>query len=57
MENKEKLVSALQELRMDSTKKSRSGLPFIIASVPIWTAILCIHLSTFPILTKNMLTF
>lgn len=57
MENKENLVSALQELRIDSIKKSKRGLSFICASVVIWTAILCVHLSPLPILTKNLLTF
>lgn len=57
MENKENLISALQELRIDNTKKSKRGLPFIIASVLIWIAVLCVHLSPLSILTKNLLTF
>ncbi|MBO5207912.1 MAG: hypothetical protein J6B68_01055 [Lachnospiraceae bacterium] len=57
MESKEQLLSALQELKIDSRKKQKSGLPFIIASVFIWIAVLGVHLSTLPILTKNMLTF
>lgn len=57
MENKERLLPAFQELRIDNIKKSKRGLPFIIASVLIWTAVLCVHLSPLPILAKNMLTF
>ena len=57
MENKENLVSVLQELRIDSTEKSKRGLPFISASIIIWGAILCVYLSPLPILTKNLLTF
>lgn len=57
MVNRENLIFALQELKIDSTKKSKRGLPFIAASVIIWIAILCVHLSTLPILTKNLLTF
>lgn len=36
MENKENLVSVLQELRIDSTEKSKRGLPFISASIISW---------------------
>ena len=57
MENRENLLSALQELRKDSAQKSKKGISFILASVFVWILILCIHLSTLPILTKNMLTF
>lgn len=57
MENKENLSSVLRELRIDSAIKAKKGLPFILASVFIWVAILCVHLSPLPILTKNMLTF
>ena len=57
MENRENLLSALQELRKDSAQKSKKGISFILASVFVWILILCIHLSALPILTKNMLTF
>lgn len=57
MENREKLVFALQELKIDNINKSKRGLSFIIASVIIWVAVLCVHLSTLPILLKNLLTF
>lgn len=57
MKDRENLIFALQELKIDSAKKSKRGLPFIAASVIIWLAILCVHLSTLPILTKNLLTF
>lgn len=57
MENKESFATALQELRTDNRKKSKSGLHFIMASVFIWIAVLCVHLSPLAILTKNLLTF
>lgn len=47
----------LQELRLDCAKKQRKGLHFIVASVVIWCAVLIVHLSNQPILTKNLLTF
>ncbi len=55
MKNEENL--SLQELKTDNILKSKRGLSFIIASVPMWTAILIIHKTTLPIVTKNMLTF
>lgn len=57
MEDRENLISALQELKIDNTKKQKRGLPFIIASVIIWSEILSVHLSALPILLKNLLTF
>ena len=47
----------LNELRRDCAIKQKKGLPFIMASVLIWTAILCVHLTGLPALTKNLLTF
>ncbi|MBL4932018.1 DUF7010 family protein [Clostridium paridis] len=47
----------LEELRDDCSKKQKKGLHFIIASVVIWGAVLFVHLSSLPILTKNLLTF
>jgi len=47
----------LNELRNDCSLKQKKGLHFIIASVIIWTAILCVHLTQIPILTKNFITF
>lgn len=57
MKNKEQLLLALQELRVDNRKKQKRGLHFIIASVVLWIAILAIHVSSLPILTKNLYTF
>lgn len=57
MEDRENLISALQELKIDNSKKQKRGLPFIIASVIIWIAILSVHLLALPILSKNLLTF
>ncbi|HCS40841.1 MAG TPA: hypothetical protein DIW44_14825 [Anaerolineaceae bacterium] len=47
----------LDEMRSDSAIKQKKGLHFILASIIIWTGVLVIHLSTLPILTKNLLTF
>jgi len=47
----------LEEMRFDSAVKQKKGLPFILASVIIWSAVLVIHLSSLNILTKNLLTF
>ena len=47
----------LNELRRDCALKQKKGLPFIMSSVVIWTAILCVHLTNLPIQTKNLLTF
>lgn len=57
MRNRESLCFALQELKEDCRKKQKRGLHFIIASVFIWIAILVIHASSLPILTKNLYTF
>lgn len=47
----------LEEARLDSAIKQKIGLHFILASVIIWTGVMVIHLTTLPILTKNLLTF
>lgn len=47
----------LNELRNDCAIKQKKGLHIIIASVIIWAAVLCVHLSQMPILTKNLFTF
>lgn len=57
MESKEKLISALQELRADNIKKQKKGVHFILASIIIWGAVWGIHMSSLPILTKNLYTF
>lgn len=57
MKNKETLCLALQELKADCRKKQKRGLPFILASVPIWLVILAIHASSLPMITKNLYTF
>lgn len=57
MKNKEMLYLALQELRIDEARKQKKGLPFIMASVFIWLAILIIHLSHLSVVTKNLFTF
>ncbi len=47
----------LDELRLDCAVKQKKGLHFILASIIIWFAVLIIHLTSLPILTKNLLTF
>lgn len=47
----------LQEFRNDCAKKQKKGLHFILASVIIWCAVLIVHLSHLPIITKNLFTF
>jgi len=47
----------IEEMRLDCAIKQKKGLHFILASVIIWLAILAIHLTSLPILTKNLLTF
>ncbi len=47
----------LEELRLDCAIKQKKGLHFILASIIIWTVVLFVHLTTLPILTKNLLTF
>jgi hypothetical protein len=44
-------------MRLDGAIKQKKGLPFILASVIIWSAIFVVHLTTLHILTKNLLTF
>jgi hypothetical protein len=47
----------LEEMRLDSALKQKKGLHFILASVIIWSAVMAIHLTEMPILTKNLFTF
>lgn len=47
----------LEEMRNDSSLKQKKGLHFILASIIIWSAVLAVHLTDLPILTKNLLTF
>ncbi len=47
----------LEEMRLDCAVKQKKGLHFILASVIIWGAVFVVHLTSFPILTKNLLTF
>ena len=47
----------LEELRNDCAIKQKKGLHFILTSVVIWCAVLIVHLTSLPILTKNLLTF
>ena len=47
----------LNALKRDCALRQKKGLPFIMSSVVIWTAILCVHLTSLPIQIKNLLTF
>jgi len=47
----------LEELRLDCSIKQKKGLHFILASIIIWCAVWIIHLTSLPILTKNLFTF
>jgi hypothetical protein len=48
---------SLEEYRLDCAVKQQRGLHFILASVVIWCAVLVIHLTALPILSKNLFTF
>jgi hypothetical protein len=47
----------LEELKIDSAKKQKKGLHFILASIIIWGMVAIIHRLDMPILTKNLWTF
>ena len=47
----------LEEMRFDSATKQKKGLHFILTSIIIWLAVFLVHLTSQPILTKNLLTF
>jgi len=51
------LIMNLEELRIDCAMKQKRGLHFILASIIIWCAVLIIHSTSMPILTKNLFTF
>lgn len=57
MGSKEKTFLMVDELREDCIKKGKKGLHFILTSVILWAAIFMIHMTSLPILTKNMCTF
>ncbi len=47
----------LDQMLSNCAAKQKKGLHFILASILIWTAVLLVHLTSLPILTKNFLTF
>lgn len=57
MKNKSELFNIVNQLREDAAHKQKRGLHFIMASVPIWLAILIIQSTTLPLQTKGILTF
>lgn len=46
-----------EELKQDCARKQKKGLHFILGSIVIWGLVAIIHMTNYPILTKNMLTF
>lgn len=50
-------TNILDELRDDEAKSQKKGLPFIMASVFIWTMICVVTRLKLPIETRNLLTF
>ena len=57
MKNKSELFSIVNSLREDAAHKQKRGVHFIMASVPIWLAILIIQSTTLPLQTKGVFTF
>jgi len=47
----------LEELKQDCARKQKKGLHFILGSIVIWGLVAIIHMTNYPILTKNFLTF
>lgn len=47
----------LEELKQDCARKQKKGLHFIMGSIVIWALVAIIHMTSLPILSKNMLTF
>ena len=50
-------MQELDRLRQDCSVRQKKGIHFIISSVAIWLAVMFVHLTNIPILTKNLLTF
>jgi len=52
------MQTTIDDMRTDIARRSRSGLPFILASVVLWSAIALVWLSPLQsIAAKNLLTF
>ena len=50
-------MKAINELRLNYALKQKRGLHIILAPIIIWLTIAIIHISSMPILTKNLFTF
>lgn len=50
-------IQELKELKRDAQEMQKKGLPFMMASVVIWTLILLVRLSHFEITRANLFTF
>ncbi len=48
---------SIDELRIDIAKEQKKGLPFIMASVVIWSLILIVSCLSLPLRTRNLLVF
>ncbi len=57
MKDRKSPAEALVLLKSDCRIKQKRGLAFILASIPVWMAILSIQLSALPVLGKNFWTF
>lgn len=56
-QRKRRIILDLENMRTDSAIKQKKGLHFILASIIIWSAVTIVHMTSLPILTKNLLTF
>ena len=50
-------IKELKELKRDAQEMQKKGLPFMMASVVIWTLILSVRLMNLEITRANLLTF
>lgn len=46
-----------EELKIDCSIRQKKGIHFIIASIIIWLIVLIIHLTSMPMMQKNLFTF
>ena len=57
MKNKSELFDMVNSLREDAAHKQKRGIHFIMASVPIWCAILIIHSTDLTLQAKGVFSF
>ena len=51
------MKDTIKQLKLDTARKQRRGLHFIMTSVLIWALVTCVHATSLDPLTKNLLTF